>query len=1069
MTHGLARRQGAQDSLAGQQDMQPVTLQGPGLQNPRAIRKPDTSIQDRIQSQLLQWGAGKLAEAVNKQQEKDVLDGQMAYQQGQTFDDVEMGGNKWALEGYMLMDAQTISSTLLAAQREQIQQDGYRLSPEQFRAQYVDRLDALLEGKDPRTSELVREQMARQMPTLVADHTTAHLRHREQQNFSSLERSIDVISRDPTAVEQLLDFAIGDEGSASSGLSPERRQAATVQGVIRAFDNDNPMAYSVLAKNGLLGDNLTTAEQNAVRAAQRRFEGRRRTEYNEELFNGEQELMRRIERAEVSPSRAVEELSILYADHGIKMNAADAGGIYNPALTTERQAGMTAATNFEEARLRGDYRTMAKITEPILIQIESGGDPNAVSPVGARGLMQVMDYTNRDPGFGITPARDSSAAERVRVGQDYWRTMMGGSSAHSILKWSAGDLEAASIAYNAGPGVANRWIESGRNDSVLPQETRDYKRKMADGLKGWKAPTAADRLRIAQDTLAHTRERLAMDTYEQMAPQLAELDDQFTRGELSRETWRRSRSELFGEYDVARTRADVNQEIELTRSVDTALAREADRVSDEGYKLRLEEANARLTPARLAWEEVINDPASTPTQIQAANDVYIAERNETLDEFGIAAIDRGNGAVAESLIVRSKEAIDRHAKWTEQQVEIDAAISGGYLSKLPREYQQRAFDQKEKQIVETYSQEVHEGRMTEDEAVAAMSADFNAFYAEAGVVDPKVTMRMTAAVMGPMIDKDGNPSPTVVDAITQYAEVKSANSKAADTMLDPEAQVLAEAVLSRSADPSLIGEAVRNIGMEQDKSPLIQDTDAFMALENTQKTIEREVDNYFETRDIGVLHAIWQEDARLDQVFDNHAKAKDRMWSDEVYGAYKSEVSAEVARLQRIMPGLRTRDLVAKANEHVGSRTEVIGGDLVMANRGQDYATMFFGGRATEFMHDGAINSAVVEWLQSDEVIAQHPFIEGFNAAEMLPGWVQSGADAVASLWGGEFQPAMSMSERINSGVVGLRPFRAFATPSGEISVQVLMQDGNYSDPIIVPSREAGELYMRRRRSENIE
>ena len=57
--------------------------------------------------------------------------------------------------------------------------------------------------------------------------------------------------------------------------------------------------------------------------------------------------------------------------------------------------------------------------------VESRDNPDAVSPKGARGAMQGMDKTNSDPGFGVTPARDSSQAERVRVGQDYLGAMHG--------------------------------------------------------------------------------------------------------------------------------------------------------------------------------------------------------------------------------------------------------------------------------------------------------------------------------------------------------------------------------------------------------------------------------------------------------------------------------------------------------------------------------------------------------------------------------------------------------------------------------------------------------------------
>ena len=98
-------------------------------------------------------------------------------------------------------------------------------------------------------------------------------------------------------------------------------------------------------------------------------------------------------------------------------------------------------------------------------QVESGGRRNAVSPKGARGRMQVMPATARQPGYKVKPARDETEEEYTRVGKDY---------AMALLKNYGGDLEATLVAYNYGPRNANKWIASGRNKSDLPKETRDY-------------------------------------------------------------------------------------------------------------------------------------------------------------------------------------------------------------------------------------------------------------------------------------------------------------------------------------------------------------------------------------------------------------------------------------------------------------------------------------------------------------------------------------------------------------------------------------------------------------------
>jgi soluble lytic murein transglycosylase len=80
------------------------------------------------------------------------------------------------------------------------------------------------------------------------------------------------------------------------------------------------------------------------------------------------------------------------------------------------------------------------------VSSESGGDPNAVSPAGARGLMQVLPTTSRDPGFGIRPS-NGTPADDVRVGNEYLAKM------HQRY---GGDLAKMWGAYHSGPGTVDK-------------------------------------------------------------------------------------------------------------------------------------------------------------------------------------------------------------------------------------------------------------------------------------------------------------------------------------------------------------------------------------------------------------------------------------------------------------------------------------------------------------------------------------------------------------------------------------------------------------------------------------
>ncbi len=101
-----------------------------------------------------------------------------------------------------------------------------------------------------------------------------------------------------------------------------------------------------------------------------------------------------------------------------------------------------------------------------VVMEESGGDPEARSPKGALGLMQLMPDTARELGV----ANRTDAAQNLEGGARYLADM---------LEKFAGKLDVALAAYNAGPGTVKRL--GGRVPDY--PETRRYVKSVLDRYK----------------------------------------------------------------------------------------------------------------------------------------------------------------------------------------------------------------------------------------------------------------------------------------------------------------------------------------------------------------------------------------------------------------------------------------------------------------------------------------------------------------------------------------------------------------------------------------------------------
>ena len=1067
-------------------------------QNPRSNRIITPSIPQATNLELgvldavSKFGSKQFIEAAEKRAGRLRAEGAIAFQQGQAINEINTDSSGFMLEGFQNLETKTSLSKLKTTLLTEIEQGGFSSSPEQFRQQIADRAEKLLDGTEGISRQTLAAGLSQMLPELVATHTRGNMRFREKRAKEDIENSIDLLSRDPTNSLEFLEFVTGEGGT--GGLPPDVRNESVVNGVIRAFENDNPNAFSILSSQGVLPDLDGEADENTsfdpkdirkLRNAKIAYENRQRGKLDVGRIKQEAKFQEMVASGELTGVEAVNKAEELFDKHNIQLTQSEGTTIFGKAQQATSDAKDARRLGVQAAILDGELDKAADMTADIIVQIESGGDINAVSPTGAKSQFQVMDATNVQPGFGVLPAQDNSLEERARVGRDYWRAM--------VNRYN-GDLELAAIAFNAGPGNADAFVEAGRDweaaqftTSAAKAQAKDYVKKFDKRFKGDRFIAAETKAKEARKLLkkkvtAKRDEREARITAV-VEPQLDAIGRSITNGEVSLEVGLAKMRKLRKEHDLSFDAESAEREVALKNEV----AIQAAKRQDKQTKLKL---NARVDAAdekfKRDLEEIANIPSEGRTpQEQAELQVNLMrqasrEHNSAINgaalDLDVDLLDGSafdveqSDAQARRLVFDTQRDIQDQA---ELRVKANEAVRTGTLDTVDDSVQELAFNDRMSQLEVKKNFLVETGQIkSREEADAFIQQGVRDFIIQSGFVPKRRRAVNSTALTGRFVEKDGTVNPRARDAILSYLDIKQNNPGAAEQFLNPKAAAVAEAVIDRTnGDPNLIPQALVNIWEEGASSPFERGPDPnFLERPEVQEGIRKAVG------DKNLIGRMWS------SIF-GESPIEELDLTEQNTNIAKNLIEQEVLAIHQENTSLNPLDLINRATEKVAGKMVPVGNKILFSSNGNDIVGATFGNRPeTQSLREDprAVDKALTSFINSNEFkqeflidpttgspVDPEPNLGFFNSIKK--GVIDVGL-SVAKL-GGIGDPIKDVSELSENQrliVAAAREealFEVNGVVNGVISVDIIVNDQNNKTsriPVQFNINRAGKFWLNR-------
>jgi hypothetical protein len=1128
MATGFERRGAAQSPFSAGVDLsQKVGLQGnvavPGVDRPAGINVQPVNTD--IMNGLAEWGGKAIQDQAAKQMNASLLDGQMAAAQGESFAQVETGGDRWKIEGFHQMEAQTMSAQLLEAQKAEISNSAYALSPDQYRAQFNTRVDAMLDGKDPRVQDLVRKQIAGQVPVLAGAQMGAYTNYAAQRTYEAGVQAVHAISQDSTGDAALAAIADPGPNSPLAALGPNERRSALTDGVLFAFQNDNPGAYIKMKAAGTFND-FTPEQQARIEAGRKDWMARMAAQFDPVRMEAFNDFNTKLDNAEfATPMEAVAAAKGMYDKFGLDFDNQQAWQVQTAALTGIGVAQQTTANNIETAAVSGDINAVADMIAP---SMGKANDANFRTVFGSLVAINngdwkkaIGDYLLQNPQGGIDASSEQWKAANLSAinvngqewqvnnaakpafegflnelaGMGYNLTSSGGYNYRHIDRDPSKPLSehATGMSIDINAGELPLGMEgTGNLPPNISEIAAKYGLKWGGDFKGRKDPMHFEYIAGAAVTDAAAGGMTAESVIASLtgqptgASRLAASETALTLARSERQVADYSqmapqREQLdnafinggMSQADWQQQRGALYEKYHMQRTtsdVDTEIALTNEAAKNAASNVSQQAATefgAKMADAEARMQATVSDPNVPLADKQAAIGAYAQERNNLMAGIGLKRNADQEFGFYRGLQNVWSEAVKAEETNGPKRVAVARAAETGTLGtdgSIDPKFRDKWYEGVLQTARDSVARAVaKEPKLTPQANAMAQSYVMDKL-AKAGYIPEGMQARYTAAVEGNLVDRNGNPTPDAMSSIQDYMALSVKNPRVADMMFTPGSKALAIAkqiAYEAGNDPNGVQSAITSFN---NRPPIVAGMKSAQELEAAPELQSVVADR--------VNSMVWQ----------RHGAAwkRETIWSflpDSV--ALQNEVQQVAAENWAKAGGAGDPTPHVKAAiEEVGARTSMVGGVMVTAPKGVNIVAETFG-NADMSNDPHAVDQALRLFIKShagDKTYGIPPDVnipwqDRPTEAEGLGGWMALpfvGAAKYATQAGAFLKTPF----RTDAGAAGLYNFDADmvphsirTTPNGVVASVMLTDAENYGKMITVPLAEAGRAYTQWRKS----